>query len=213
MRADAFKIVTDEAWHAQFSFDLISEVAAATGVAHEPAGAPAFAGRLDAIRRRLPPDVRGAEALLFAVVSETLISRMLADLPRDSRLPVAVRESIRDHAADEGRHHAYFTSLLRVLWPALGRSAQRQIGPWIPEMIYTFLEPDYEAMAASLRHEGLAPAAIQQVLIESWPRDQVVHEIAEASRAATRYFAEVGALREPRTRDAFLLAGLLDPLA
>ncbi|MFD0884805.1 diiron oxygenase [Streptosporangium algeriense] len=33
MRADAYKIVTDEAWHAQLSYDLIRQVEARSGVA------------------------------------------------------------------------------------------------------------------------------------------------------------------------------------
>jgi len=87
MRSDAYKIVTDEAWHAQFSFDLLEQVEAATGIRRRQPVLPAFVGRLDRIREQLDPGTRGLEGLLFSIVSETLISAILADLPRDPRLP------------------------------------------------------------------------------------------------------------------------------
>ncbi|MFV2013697.1 MULTISPECIES: diiron oxygenase [unclassified Micromonospora] len=211
MRADAFKIVTDEAWHAQVSFGLVKEVEQLTSVPYESVRLPAFIDRLDAIQRRLPTELRGAEGLLFTVVSETLISRLLSDLPQDHRLPTAVRVFVRDHAEDEGRHHAYFRSLLQHVWPSSGPSAQRQIGPWIPELIFAFLEPDYELMGRGLHHEGLSAAEVEQVLVESWPRTRVISDVAEAAGAAVRYFQDVGAMDDARTHEAFVAAGLIAP--
>jgi len=210
MRADAFKIVTDEAWHAQFSYDLIRQVEVETGIAWQDGHLPAFVPRLEAIRVRLPEHLRGAEGLLFSVVSETLISSILADLPRDRRLPQAVRELVRDHAEDEGRHHVYFRTVLHHFWPALGTSAQRVIGPYLPEILLAFLEPDYRAMARSLRRVGYSEAELEQILAESWPTGRVAREAAEAARSAIKYLAEVGALDDPETADAFAAAGLVE---
>jgi hypothetical protein len=209
MRMDAFKIVTDEAWHAQFSFDLLRQVEKRTGVPYRPAAAPAFVARLDAIRAQLPAAARGAEALLFSVVSETLISSILADIPRDARLPRAVRDVVRDHAEDEGRHHAYFREVLRRSWPALDRSTQRSVGPWLPEIIHAFLAPDYARIGFSLAEAGLAPAEVEQVVAESWPATRVAGDAAAAAHASVRYFREVGALDDERTRNAFIAAGLV----
>src|SRR4029079_18312949 len=119
MCADAFNIATDETWHAQFSYDLMRQVQWLTAVPWRPPELPLFVDRLDEVRQRLDPEIRGVEALLFAIVSETLISSILSDLPRDRRLPTAVREVVADHAEDEGRHHAYFRGVLRVLWSSL----------------------------------------------------------------------------------------------
>jgi P-aminobenzoate N-oxygenase AurF len=209
MRADAFKIVTDEAWHAQFSYDLLRQVETVTNVACGLPGVPAFAARLDAIRDHLPDDFRGAEALFFAVVSETLISSILADLPSDRRLPVTVRGLVRDHAEDEGRHHAYFRSVLVYVWSALSPEAQQAIGPLVPEMIFAFLEPDYRAIATGLGRVGFTAAQARQILAESLPRERVVRDTAAAAVATVRYFTEVGALDDGRTRAAFQNAGLL----
>ncbi|GAA4597861.1 hypothetical protein BJY16_002504 [Actinoplanes octamycinicus] len=212
MMADAYKIVTDEAWHAQFSYDFARQIADSTRIpraAAGDAGMPAFIKRLDEMREDLPPEVRGLEALLFAIVSETLISGILSDIPRDDRLPGSVRELVRDHAADEGRHHVYFRSLLEHLWPALTPHERRAIGPQVPAAVYAFLEPDYAQTFRHLRGIGLTEAEADQVIAESWPEQTVRRTIAEAAAPVVRYFAGAGALDDARTLDSFERAGLV----
>jgi hypothetical protein len=210
MRADAFKIATDEAWHAQFSYDLMTQVATATGLTAQPWEEPAFAGRLARLARSVPPELRAAYDLLTAVVSETLISALLAELPHYPLLPDAVRAVVADHAEDEGRHHAYFRALLGYLWPALDRAGQRQLGPLVPELIAAFLEPDHTAVSDSLRGVGLSQDATAQVLAESYPWHVVQKTIANAARPTVRYFTEVGALTDSQTYAAFATAGMCD---
>jgi hypothetical protein len=209
MRADAFKIVTDEAWHAQFSYDLLGQLERRTGVASRIPEIPRFVERLDAVRQRLDPSVRGAEALLFAIASETLISSFLSVIPNDPRIPGAVRDIVRDHAEDEGRHHAYFRSLLRYLWPALSARERAALGPWVPEIILAFVGPDHAATGLALLDAGLTADEIEQVLRESYPNSAAQVDAASSAACAVRYFAEEGGLDDPRTRDAFLTAGLI----
>ncbi|MGW1728314.1 diiron oxygenase [Streptomyces sp. NPDC002306] len=211
MQADAFKIVTDEAWHAQFSYDFVQELEHVTQVPHAAAGLPVFIRRLDEIAALLPCEVAGLEALVFAIVSETLISGILSDLPRDERLPQPVRDLIRDHAEDEGRHHVYFRSVLRHLWPALSPRERRAVGPHIPAIIEAFLTPDHTQTALRLAAAGLSDDEIVQVVTESWPAPELQAAIAQSAAPAVRYFTEVGALDDSRTRHAFLQAGLLTP--
>jgi hypothetical protein len=211
MMADAYKIVTDEAWHAQFSYDFARQIADRTVIARaapRDTGIPAFIARLDEIRDRLPPEIRGVEALLFAIISETLISGILSDIPRDNRLPHSVRELVRDHAADEGRHHIYFRSVLEHLWPALTPRERLAIGPQIPAAVYAFLEPDYGQAFRHLRGIGLTEQEADQVIAESWPQPTVRRTIAEAAAPVVRYFTGAGALEDARTLDSFERAGL-----
>ncbi|MCP2336338.1 diiron oxygenase [Actinomadura rupiterrae] len=210
LRADAFKITTDEAWHAQFSFDLMDQVARRTGVPVRLPERPAFLRGLAEIGARVDPDLRGLDEVVFTIVSETLISALLSDLPKDVRLPAAVRESVADHAADEGRHHACFADLLTRVWPALSRDQRRRMGPWVPAFVRTFLEPDRRALAFALHEVGLPPDGIDQVLAEAYPDDAVRRAVADGARATVRHFARAGALDEPGTREAFLASGLID---
>ncbi|WP_327306680.1 diiron oxygenase [Streptomyces sp. NBC_01298] len=211
MREDAFKISTDEAWHAQFSHDLMTQVAAETGIPLRTVE-PTFLRRLEELRALMEPELRGAQSLAFCIVSETLISAILADLPQDRRLPAAVRDLVRDHAEDEGKHHAYFRSVLKYFWHSLSPRQRRLLGPWLPELVTIFLEPDYPAVARSLLAAGLSTSQTEAVLAESYPPLAVRASIAEAGRTTVRYFAEIGALDDPGTLDAFHAAGLTNGL-
>ncbi|MEV4556224.1 diiron oxygenase [Kitasatospora sp. NPDC049285] len=213
MRSDAFKILTDEAWHAQFSENMLERLEQTSGVPRRLPGVPGFVAGLDELRERLQPELRGVEALLFSIVSETLISSVLGGLPHDVRLPPAVRELVRDHAEDEGRHHSYFHQVLRALWPALTPRERRAVGPLLPGAVLAFLAPDLRAIGLALRDVGLTGEEIAQVLVEAVPHDRVVADAAEAARSAIRYFAEAGALDDPATREAFEASGLLGPAA
>jgi hypothetical protein len=211
MRADAFRITTDEAWHAQFSYDLASQLERATAIAPFLPPEPRFIGRLDAVRRGMDAELRGLEELMFSIVSETLISSVLSDLPRDARLPAAVRDVVRDHAEDEGRHHAYFRELLTRFWPALDARERRGLGARVPELITAFLEPDHEALAGALFSAGLPAAEVEQVMLESFDQGRTAREIAAAAQPTVRYLAAAGAFDDGGTREAFLAAGLLAP--
>lgn len=210
MRADAYKIVTDEAWHAQFSFDLLKQVERHTGIQCVQPEKPQFLRRLEMLRDQLRPDVHELADIMFAVVSETLISSILARVPRNPRVVTAVREVVRDHAEDEGRHHAYFRGLLRLVWPALDARQRRIIGPTLPDMIFAFLEPDYPATALALIDLGLSNRDAEQVLVECFPRSAVRRNHRASAEATVRYLQADGVLDEPETYESFARAGLID---
>lgn len=210
MRQDAFKITTDEAYHAQFSYDLIHQVEVDTGVPYLPVE-PAFVRRLDEIRRGMPARVRGLEDVLFAVGSETLISTLLAELPTDDRLPQLVRETIADHALDEGRHHAYFRDLLYRVWPAIHERDRAAVGPWVPAMIRAFLAPDEPALVRALVAVGVDATDAPDVLAEASPPEFVTADVAAGAASAVRYFTAVGALEDAQCAEAFERLGLTPP--
>jgi len=209
MRLDAHSIVVDEAWHARFSADLMAQVESATGVAPQLPPAPAFIDRLTEITARVEPDLRSALDILFAVVSETIISSLLETIPKDTRLPAAVRTQVADHAQDEGKHHAYFRALLQLFWPALSVSERRSLGALVPQLIEAFLSPDTAALNLALFDCGLSPDEAQLVLAESYPAADIREFAATAARSTVRYFTEVGALKDPRVHDAFTESGLI----
>lgn len=203
MLVDAFKICTDEAYHAQFSDELSRQITARTGIMPQLPEVPHFLLRLDGLQNRFPVEMRGLVRVLFTIVSETLISSTLKDIPHDERVHPVVREILGDHAQDEGRHHAYFSDLLKLVWPALSRHEQALAGRLVPELITIFLEPDHGATILALASIDLKMAEIEQVIAEAYPSATVRAGIRDASQATVRYFTEVGALEEPGTREAF----------
>lgn len=128
MRLDAYKIYCDEAYHALTSADLIRQLSARTGIPPLPAEEPFFLTRLARIQESVAPEIRPLVELLFVICSETLITSTLAEVPDDPSIVAAVRHSVRDHAKDEGRHHAYFVAFLRYLWAQLDRPLRRTAG-------------------------------------------------------------------------------------
>ncbi|MBF5028526.1 MULTISPECIES: diiron oxygenase [unclassified Micromonospora] len=209
MKADAFAITTDEAWHAQFSDDLTHQIERALELPSIVPADPYFVTRLDEIRHELGAQAAGYVDLAFSIVSETLISTILADLPRDTRLPRAVRDLVQDHALDEGRHHAYFRKLLTYFWGALDRRDRQLIGPWFPELIRTFLAPDNGAGLRMLVGVGLTTAEATTVIMETHDAAETNRRIAAAAMSTVRYLTEVGALDDQRTRESFMEAGML----
>ena len=210
MIEDAHKIYTDEAWHAQFSDDMQRQLVRRTGIEPVSLATPAFMSRLEQAQARAPFAARGLGLTFFAIVSETLISAILTDIPRDGRIDPAVRELVADHAADERIHHAYFVRLLTEVWQQLSDRQRRAIGMQLPGYIRAFLDPDYAALAAILRSLGLETDEVGQILSEGFGERTLAGEARWHARHTLRHLDRVGALDDPETVEALYVAGLRD---
>lgn len=209
MVLDAYKIYTDEAYHAQFSAELKYQIELATGIVPNPTGAPRCLRLLQELLLSVPVELRELAEVFFTIVSETLISSILSQIPRDKRVVSTVRLLVADHAEDEGRHHAYFAKLLEFLWPQLSLSQRVIIGPLLMRFVLAFLEPDYAAIECELVGCGLKPTEIQQIMHESYPRSVVVSGVREAAKATLRLFERNGVFIDAETIDAFQQGGLI----
>ncbi|WP_192909482.1 diiron oxygenase [Gandjariella thermophila] len=124
-------------------------------------------------------------------------------------MPEGIRETVADHADDETKHHAYFSTLLRYLWPAMTRQEQELAGPYIPRLIFAFLEPDYPSIALGLTAAGLNPEEVEQVMTETYTHEIVVEDVRRGAAPTLQYFVEAGALEHNATHEAFQEAGLI----
>ena len=176
--------------------------------ADTPAEDLAVVERIRARRAPRPPQALDRALLHNAAVADGWNSFLGAVRTRTS-LPAAVRELVADHALDEGRHHAYFRTLLRLVWPRLDRADRAAVGPLLPELMRAFLEPDVPSLEADLRAVGLSRDEARGVLAESLPAAAVDRDIAAGAASAVRYFREVGALDDPATAEAFESARLV----
>jgi hypothetical protein len=180
MKDDALRIYTDEAGHAEMSHSLMAAVMDATGTRPIEQD-PQFLGQLRRLYTDNIGDLQPFIKLFFVVVSETLITGTLTRLPQDETVQLAVRELARDHAADEGRHHAYFKQLFEYVWPRMPAPLRRKFGMMLPAIMHAFLSPD--------------EAALRQIL-EQFPRtfptpSHVIDEIK--SMESTRKGIALGA--------------------
>ncbi|WP_317447692.1 diiron oxygenase [Streptomyces collinus] len=209
MRLDAYKIYCDEAYHTLFSVDLLQQVQRRSGVPATLPAEPYFLTRLRQYLDTLEASRRPLVELLFVVVSETLISASLAEVPADDGVHPTVRAVIRDHAADEGRHHTYFATLVRYLWAQLDQSERLFAGAIIPTLIDLFLTPDTPALQNELQNYGMPADTARQVLAETYTPTALATHARMTARQTVRIFAALGALDDPAARDAFESAGLL----
>lgn len=207
MRADAFKIYTDEAYHAQAAYDLRCQVLCSAGVA-DLNHVPAVVHRsLEAIREE-PEAARGLGGLFFAICSETLISAILSDIPSDPTVVPAIRELVSDHAVDEGVHHAYFAKLLEHTWMQLSDRQRIAIARQLPKYIRALLDPDIAGFAAILADAGLDRDDIGQVLFDTYTTVAIETAVRRDACKTLRHLARVGVFELPGAMDAFAEAGL-----
>lgn len=200
MRDDALRIYTDEAGHAEMSHTLMAGVRAETGVDPVP-HEPWFLGELAALTeadKELDPALA---RLFFVIVSETLITASLNRLPRDDRVQTRVRELAADHAADEGRHYAYFRQVFEYLWPRLPVAQRRRVGVLLPRMMLAFLAPDERALAAVLADCGIPRPA--EVAGEVVVAPEVVATTRKGAQPTMRMFAKRGVFEDPVIAGAF----------
>lgn len=209
MRFDAYKIYCDEAYHAVFSQDLLRQTVAHTQITPRLPQAPYFLVRLQQLQEGVESELRSLVELLFVVISETLISGTLAAIPSDPQVVPAVDDIIRDHAADEGRHHAYFAAFLRIMWGWLTPEERTASALLVPDLVDAFLQPDRSASREELLGYGLSEDAVEQVIAECWPDALVRKTVAASAERTVFYFRELGVLDDPRVAERFAEAGLV----
>ena len=209
-RVDALKIYTDEGWHALYSLDLVAQLAAATHITPLAYDFQPFLDRLDGVGADLLPGRTLLAQLLQVVVFETLVTSILSAVPADHSVLDVVRETVADHARDEGRHHAYFSAFFRELWAGLSTADRTAAAQCLPQLIQRSLAPDLTATRTALKAAGLSEGKAETVLHESFPADGRIAEIAHDARHSVRLFRSCGVLDVPGGRDAFAAAGLLD---
>jgi P-aminobenzoate N-oxygenase AurF len=200
MRDDALRIYTDEAGHAEMSHTLMMAVRADTRVVPLP-HEPQFLRELSAIYDADPELDRSLLTLFFVIVSETLITVSLSRLSQDARVQRQVRGLAADHAADEGRHHAYFRQVFECVWPQLPDAARRRIGVLLPRMMLAYLAPDEAALTAVLADCRIGQPA--EVAREIAALPQTAAGIRQAALPSLRMFARGGVFDDPRIADAF----------
>jgi P-aminobenzoate N-oxygenase AurF len=209
MYLGAGRIYTDEAFHAQESDEVITGIVESTQIEPHFLSRPRFLSNLDLLTSNLDSVRRRLAMCGFAIVSETLISAILADIPHDQCVAAAVREFVAEHGRDEGRHHAYFSELLSLGWPVLPPSDREFLGPLFAKFVRWFLDPDLAWLRAFLAAKGFRGGQIEQILGDSYPALQVSATVREAARHSLARFAEVGVLQDNVTIEAFHAEGLL----
>jgi hypothetical protein len=207
-RLTAYQILVDEGYHSLYSLDVLEQVQQGSGITALPYDFGPFISELDAVGDEAPGHRRLIQ-LLQVVVFETLITSMLADIPGDASVITVVRDVVRDHAIDEGRHHAFFASFFTHLWGQLDAATRHQMALYLPKIIVRSLQPATRAAFLALRSAGFPEPAAREIVAESFSPETVLAGIRSASAKTVRLFEAHDVLDLPGVREQFAAAGLL----
>ena len=209
VRLDAFKIYCDEGYHALYSADAIEQVQAASRIEHRSSDFDATLRHLHDAQDQAPAHLRNIVTLLVAVVFETLVTATLTQIPRHRDVVSFVREIVTDHAHDEGRHHAFFSSFFSHLWGQLSPRDRRALGPLLPEFVVRPLAPQIGPLRHALACAGLRPAEVDRVVRETYPPELTRTTMRNTAKSTLKLFARHDLFDDPATREAFGERGLL----
>jgi hypothetical protein len=207
-RLDAFKVYCDEGYHSLYSLDLADQIAASTGIAVPDWDYGGFVARLAETGRRLLPDEPVLAQLLQVIVFETLITAVLNEVPNNAGVVTAVRDIVRDHARDEGRHHRFFAALFHELWAQLTPSLRTQVAFALPALIHSCLTWDLEPVQSSLLLAGVPEGTARAVVDDCYRGTAGTQRIRDIARATVRMCESAGVFGVPGADEAFAAHGL-----
>jgi hypothetical protein len=101
----------------------------------------------------------------------------------------AVRNTIRDHRADEARHHSYFVHVFHQHWASSAPDRGEILGPLYAKLIRLFLDPDLDLCRAWLLEAGLDPHDAAVVLQDYYSPERVAASVAEATTGPVAPYA------------------------
>ncbi|AFY54491.1 P-aminobenzoate N-oxygenase AurF [Rivularia sp. PCC 7116] len=192
-RNDALKIYCDEGGHALFVELFSTQVKETFSLGDSILGRPIFEKVIENIIRenqsKLSPDLI---KLFFVTISETLVTKVLKQVPSDPNVADVVRNVIGDHAADEALHGAYFQALFPLLWQNLSSLEKQEMIKILPRLVWAFLGPDYDVEYNVLKALDFSDVDAKGILQEVFVPSDVAAGVKQAASPTLRMFEKAG---------------------
>lgn len=192
-RNDALKIYCDEGGHALFVELFSNQVKQTFSLGDSVLGRPIFEKVIETIiaenKTILSPDLI---KLFFVTISETLVTKVLKQVPSDPKVANVVRDVIGDHAADEALHGAYFQALFPLLWQNLSSLEKQEMIKILPRLVWTFLGPDYDVEYNVLKSLNFSDIDAKGILQEVFVPNEVASGVKQAASPTLRMFEKAG---------------------
>lgn len=207
-RNDALRIYCDEGGHALFVELLLGQVEQHFDISRNVIGRPEF----DAVLARIAaesPVSRALTELLFVSVSETLVSKILNDIPEDARVSEVVRGVLADHAQDESRHSAYFQWLFPMIWRCIAPKDVGAVAAMLANFLLAFLGPDRASEQRVLQSLGFAAVEAISMCDEVYDTRWLANSINDAAQPTLRMFTRAGILEHSEAAEVFANHGLI----
>jgi CheY-like chemotaxis protein len=146
---DALKLITDEAFHAQRSRELLESIEKLFPFSRaKDLSVPAVQDM------SVPHRHFELRRFSYCFVSETVISDGLK-VNSTFITQEPIKEFFVEHLRDESVHSVYFQEAFAQVWPHLNRSEQDLVLSWLRSDLETFLRPNWKQMEDDLKLCGL----------------------------------------------------------
>lgn len=209
MRQDAFRMYVDEAYHANFTYALLRRLEIEKGISADFTERPHFLQRIAIIAETVPAGMRYQLMTMFVSISELLITGTLTALPRYEEVAAPIKESIHDHAADEARHHAFFSAYFPIYWHSLSGEEQQILGPLVPDLIDCFLQPDVASLKAEFDRYGIPAETASTILAETFNAEKTAADKKKMARPVLKLMERIGICGSPSITDRLGTLGLV----
>jgi hypothetical protein len=203
-RNDALKIYCDEGGHALFVEDFSHQVEEVFALNRFVVGRPSFDRVIEKIIAENQTQLSSELIKLFFVtISETLVTKVLKNIPYDPEVASVVREVINDHAVDEVLHSAYFRNLFPLLWAHLSAYEKEKMVQILPKLVWAFLDLDRQLEYSIIRCLGFNAPDTEGILQEVYIPEQVALSVKQAASPTLKMFEAAGVFNIPSASQIF----------
>src|SRR3990167_7316257 len=170
MRLDAFKIYTDEAYHACFNMAATQEIRNYIGLPVSD-GWPLQNSRLTGLRNLIPLDKSKENFLIrfgIVVASETIAPKELSETMKGIVID-PIYNLFVDHAEDEKKHCMYFSTLFELVWNYLSADEKKFLGMIFPKILKSFVDINKIALYDALEKIEVDRESAEIIIADSYP--------------------------------------------
>jgi hypothetical protein len=208
MRLDAFKIYTDEGYHATFNMAATQQIRNYIGLPVSDAW-PLKNSRLTGLRDLIPLDKSKENFLIrfgIVIASETIAPKELSETMQGIVIEPIYNLFI-DHAADERKHCMYFSTLFELVWNYLSDDEKKFLGMVFPKILKSFVDINKIALFDALEKIDVDRESAEIIIADSYPEDFCVNRAVSVASSTFYNLDRLGVYNIPGVRDEFIKEG------
>lgn len=213
MRRDAFKIYTDEAYHACFNMEATHQIRDYIGLPVSEAW-PLQNSRLTGLRKLIPLNQSKENFLVrfgIVVASETIAPKELSETMKGIVID-PIYNLFVDHAEDEKKHCMYFSTLFEVVWNYLSDDEKQYLGMMFPKILKAFVDINKIALFEALDKIEVDRDSAEKIINESYPENFCVNRALSVASSTFYNLERLNVYDIPGVKDEFIKEGFFGEL-
>lgn len=208
MREDAFKVITDEGYHALFNMAATQQIRNYIGLPVSEAW-PLQNSRLSGLRALIPQDKSRENFLIrfgIVIASETIAPKELSETMKGIVID-PIYNLFVDHAEDEKKHCMYFSTMFELVWNYLSADEKQFLGMMFPKILKAFVDINKIALYEALNKIEVDRESAEIIIEDSYPADFCVKRALSVASSTFYNLERLHVYDIPGVRDAFIKEG------